>query len=249
MKSKVSLLIFISSLSIFIVLSCTKEDYEPELNINFDKDTTKVMNYDKDSANLFYTLPCDKDSANFYYTIDYDKIYLEICTHRIVLKLTDNSSNQDLNNLSLKYNEIDSITWISLDEKSAYGYLPIGTECEVVKSLLIKLCSEDQILAVNHCYYLAETILSGWPIDDDYDLIGLTNEVVVKLKEGIPETKLDSLVALTDATLLERKKLYTLISTDKHSMFNSLELSKFLYETNLFEFSHPSIYMTPRYGI
>lgn len=242
MKSKVSILIFI--FSFFILFSCIKDYNGPELNMNFDKDSTDSMNNNIDSANLFYTEKCARDSADFYYTFDYDKVYLIICTHRIFIKLTDSSSNQDLNNLIHKYHEIDTIAWLDFDDKTAYGYLPRGTECEVVKSLLIKLYSEDQILAANHCYYTASTIESGQPIYDRYHLIGLSNNIVVKLKDSIPETKLDSLVLLTDATLLRRGKIYSLVSTDKHSKYNSLKLSQFFYETNLFLFSYPNLIMT-----
>ena len=146
----------------------------------------------------------------------------------------------------MKYHEIDTITWISETDKFALGHLQKDTECEVVVALLEKLYSEDIILSANPCYYFKETTASGRPIDDRYDILRLTNEFTVKLKDGIPDAKLDSLIILTNTSFITKTEIYTIISTDKFSMFNSLEASRYFYETDYFKSSSPNISQTLR---
>ena len=90
---------------------------------------------------------------------------------------------------------------------------------------------------------MKETIARGKPIDDKYDLVGLTDEFLVKLKDGIPNSRLESLISLTNTELIKQTKIYSLISADKYSDYNSLEMSRYFYETGDFRFSYPNFLM------
>lgn len=223
MKMKFLIFIIIGYGSVFLFTSCNKDDEIPS-----------------QQEELNFSMNCGKDSSYFYYTFNYDRIYLDISNHIVTIKFSDSVSNEYLDHLIKKNSEIDSISFINEDDKLAYGYLREDIHCEGIESLLVSLYSEDQILCANPNFYSKETIARGAPIDDKYDLMGLTDEFVVHLKDSIPNSILESLISLTNTKLIKQTKIYSLISADKYSDFNSLEMSRYFYETGYFVFSHPS---------
>ena len=210
---------------VFLFSSCNKDDEIPG-----------------QPEELNFSMNCGNDSSFFYYTFDYERIYLDISNHSVTIKFSDNVSNEYLDHLIYKNSEIDSISFINEDKKIAYGYLKEDIHCEGIEALLVSLYSEDQILCANPNFYSKETIARGEPIDE-YDLLGLTDEFCVKLKDSIPNSTLESLISLTNTKLIKQTKIYSLISADKYSDRNSLEMSRYFYETGYFRFSHPSFLM------
>ena len=89
-----------------------------------------------------------------------------------------------------------------------------------------------------------DKVISGAPINDKYDLMGVSDEFCVRLKEEIPKEKLDSLLLRTKTKLFKETKIYILLSCDKFSCRNTLDMSVYFYETGYFEFSHPSFLVT-----
>lgn len=228
MKMKFLISIIIGYGVVFQFSSCNKDD--------------EILSQPEE---LNFSLNCGNDSSFFYYTFDYDRIYLDISNHSVTIKFSDNVSNDYLDHLIKESSEIDSISFINEDKKIAYGYLKEEIHCEEIEALLVSLYSEDQILCANPNFYLKETIARGEPIDDKYDLMGLTDEFLVKLKDGIPNSKLESLISLTNTELIKQTKIYSLISADKYSDYNSLEMSRYFYETGYFLYSHPNFLMNP----
>lgn len=227
MKLKILIFIITGYGFLFLFTSCNKDD---EISSQ-----QEVLNF---------SMNCGNASSFFYYTFDYDRIYLDISNHSITIKFSDSVSNEYLDHLIIKYSEIDSISFKKEDKKLAYGYLKGGIHCEGIEALLVSLYSEDQILCANPNFYLKSTIARGDLIDDKYDLMGLTDEFLVLLKDSIPDSILDSLLSLTNTKLIKQTRIYSLISADKYSDYNSLEMSRYFYETGYFEFSHPNFIMS-----
>jgi hypothetical protein len=73
--------------------------------------------------------------------------------------------------------------------------------------------------------------------------MGLTDEFVVSPKEGVPGSAVESLLNATRTRLVRTGPFYLVLSADKNSAGNSLEMSKFFYETGYFAFSHPNFLM------
>jgi hypothetical protein len=192
---------------------------------------------------LNFEMNCNQDSSLYYYTLDYDRVYLDISNHCVTIKFSGKVSTEYLNNLSKRNSELDSISFINEEKNIAYGYLKKDICCEEIIDLLISLTLENQIQCANPSFYLIETILRGTPINDRYDLIGLTDEFIVKLKDDIPDSILESLISQTNTKLIQKKEYYSIISADKYSDRNCLEMSRYFYETGYFEYSHPNLIM------
>lgn len=227
MKMKLLLFIIIGYGVVLLFTSCNKKD-----------DNSRSQ-----QEELNFSMNCGKDSSCFYYTFDFDRIYLDLSNHSITIKFSDSVSKEYLDHLINKNSEIDSISFINEGKKLAYGYLKEDVHCEEIEALLVSLYSEDQILCANPNFYSKETIARGIPIDDTYDLMGLTDEFVVHLKDGMPNSILEALISLTNTKLIKQTKIYSLISADKYSDYNSLEMSRYFYETGYFVFSHPNFLM------
>jgi len=197
---------------------------------------------------LNFDMNCNKDSSYFYYTLDYEKIYLDISTYCVTIKFSGKVTKGYLDHLIEKNSELDSISFINDDKNLVYGYLKKDICCEEIEDLLISLTLEDQILCANPGFYLIETIVRGIPINDKYDLIGLTDEFIVKLKEELPYSILESLISQTHTKLIEKKDYYSIVSANKYSDRNCLEMSRYFYETGYFEYSHPDFLMNVAFG-
>ena len=112
--------------------------------------------------------------------------------------------------------------------------------CEETKTLLTRLTQETEILWANPNFISKECVSRGSSLNDEDCLMGLKNEFVVKLKNSWQTSELASLINETNTKLVYENELFTLISVDKNSMGNSLEISRYFYETGYFEFAHPN---------
>jgi len=223
MKNLHYLIILFSSIQ--LLTSCNKNDEKPSSHI------------------LNYVIDCTKDSTYYYYTINYEKIYLDISTLCISIKFSDTLTEVYINTLLANNPELNSISIIDIEENFAYGYLKADVSCDEIKTLLTRLTLETGILMANPNFILKECIVRGRPLNDEDCLLGLTDDFVVSLKNSVQPEKLTSLINLTKTKLVRQTNLYYLISTDKNSMGNSLELSRYFYETGYFEYSYPSFRM------
>jgi hypothetical protein len=191
-----------------------------------------------------YNLRCSQDSTFYYYTFDYDRIYLVVSDYSITLKFSDHVTGEYQDQLVEQTGAFDSVSWIREDKHWAYGYLKAGLSCEDIEALLVSLVEEDQVVCANPNFYLKETVDRGMPVNVFEDLMGLTDEFVVKPKDGVPWSVIESLLNATRTRLVSNSPFYLVLSADKRSAGNSLEMSKFFYETGYFEFSHPNFLMT-----
>lgn len=213
-----------------LISSCKKSD---------EKYPGQVLNYEMD---------CNTCST-FYYTFNYEKIHINLCTFCVALKLKDAETETYRQTLIENYPELDSIRMIDAKKNIAYGYLKANISCEKIKTLLTKLSHETGIIAANPNYILNECLpsVSDQNIHESC-LMGLTDEFLVKLKASMEASKLISLIKLTNTRIVSQTELYTLISANKNSMGNSLEMSRYFYETGLFEYSHPNFIMKVEFG-
>lgn len=193
---------------------------------------------------LNFSMNCDQDSVFYVYGPDFYKIFLTLSNYCVTIRFSDTVTQDYLDSLIERNVEIDSICVYDEDKNIYYGYLKNGCNCEKISVLLKNLYSESKILCANPNYYFTETIAKGNPIDNRYDLIGIYDEFYVALKPGLLTSKLNSVVAKTNTKIAEAHGTYFVISADKNSDFNSLEMSRYFYETGYFEYSHPVFLMS-----
>ena len=206
-----------------VLISCNQsEDIKPQ---------DKVLNYE---------MNCDKDSTYYYYVSLSHKIYLDLSTLCITIKFSDTVSEEYLNTLIEKNSELDSISFIIKEENLAYGYLKAEIACEEIKSLLKRLTLENQILCVNPNFLAKECTSRGNTSNDEDCLMGLSNEFVVENRNLNNLDRINSLVLSTKTTLLRYNQDYAIISADKYSKGNCLEMSRYFYENGHFGYCHPN---------
>jgi len=222
---KTSIRFNIYFLILLILASCTKEE--------------ELGKIDK----LNYEINCVDDSTYFYYTNDYEKIYLELSTICITIKFTEKVNQNFFNYLIEKNIGLDSITYIVEDNNLAFGWLTSNFTCEETKILLLNLAKESKVSCVNANFTLLDDNDINSKNNNLDSIVGLTDEFIVKLKSSTPSSYLNSLVSETKTRIIKVTDLYYLISADKYSTQNSLELSRLFYETDKFEYSHPNFIM------
>jgi uncharacterized membrane protein YciS (DUF1049 family) len=210
-------------ITLFFVFSCIKS--------NDDKDKQEILNYE---------MNCIKDSTYFYYTIDYERIYLELSTLCITIKFNENVSQEYFNYLIGKNYQLDSITYVIESDNLAYGWLSTDLMCIDIKEILMSLSKESKVVCANPNFILKDAYNSGANTNDFNALFGLTDEFVVKLKNSVPLSFLNTLVFETKTRIVEQTDFYYIISADKYSRKNSLEASRLFYETDKFEYCHPN---------
>lgn len=164
------------------------------------------------------------------------------------MKFKDAGTEAYMNTLLENNPELDSISIIDSEKNIAYGYLKAAISCEETKTLLTRLTLEPGLLLANPNFTLKECVSRGSSLNDEDCLMGLTNEFLVKLENSSLTSKLTSLINLTNTKLIYQTESYTLISADKNSMGNSLEMSRYFYETGYFEYSHPNFIMEVIFG-
>lgn len=230
MKSLLNLIVFFSFFQLFT--SCNNSDEEP---------ANPDLNYPTDpSINLNYTMDCNLDSTYYYYTLNDKKTYLDISTLCVSINFK-NALTEAYRNYLLENNpELGSISIIDSEENIAFGYLKEDISCEETQKLLTRLTQESEILCANPNFIAKESVARGRSLNDEDCLMGLTNEFVVKLKHSWQTSELTSLINETNTKLVYQNELFTAISADKNSMGNSLEMSRYFYETGYFEFAHPN---------
>lgn len=230
MKNLLNLIIIFSLFQ--LVTSCNYSDEEPvNLDLNYTTDSTIDLNY---------TMDCTIDSAYYYYTLDYEKVYLDISTLCVSIKFKDTLTNAYMDYLLENNPELSSISIIKPKQNIAYGYMKTDISCVEARTLLTRLTQETGILLATPNFISKECVSRGGSLNDGDCLMGLTNEFLVKLKNPNQTSKLASLINETNTKLVSQNELFTVISADKNSIGNSLELSRYFYETGYFEFSHPN---------
>ncbi|MDO9257894.1 MAG: hypothetical protein Q7U54_20435 [Bacteroidales bacterium] len=207
---------------LLLVSSCTKSE-EPlkERDLNYD-------------------LNCEKDSTCFYYTFNAEKIFLDYSTLCITLKFSNEVSKEYLKYIIEKNNELDSISIINEDENLAYGYLKNNMNCENIQTLLTRLTTEEQIICANPNFITKEAKYRGIQPNNKEALMAMTDEFIVENHNSLNLEKINALILQTKTTLLRDNGNWAVISADKNSVGNSLEMSRYFYETGSFEYSHPN---------
>ena len=209
--------------SVFLVFSsCTKSE-EPlkEIDLNYD-------------------LNCGKDSTCFYYTFNAEKTFLDYSTLCITIKFSNHLSEEYIKYIIEQNNELDSISIINEDENLAYGYLKNNLNCEKIQALLNRLTTDQLIICANPNFITKESTFRGILPDNKEALMGLTDEFIVENHNSTKLQQINKLLEQTKTTLLRYNNDWAVISADKNSVGNSLEMSRYFYETGSFEYSHPN---------
>lgn len=215
-------------LSLSLLNSCHKdEDNKPEVDI------------------LNYAMSCYEDSTFYYCTFDFDKIYLDLHTRCVTIKFSDSVSQEYMDALVAKNCELDSISYVAPTGYGnlAFAYLRPNIICEDIKSVLKSLTQEDRVSCANPNFITKESIANGVSPDDMDAIMGLTDEFVVAFQGS----NLDSIYAIaerTKTTYIQHNSIYVLLSANKNSLGNSMEMSWYFYETGNFKFSSPNFLAT-----
>jgi hypothetical protein len=203
----------------------------------------KVEEFEK-IEKLNYEINCTEDSTYFYYTTDFERIYLKLSPSSITIKFTENINQKFLEYLVENNTGLDSITYILGEENLSLGWLSDNISCEDTKIILLNIAKENKVYCVNPNFILMNNEFYVKSQTNELDsLIVLTDEFVVKLKNSVPASYLNSLVSETKTRIIKVTDFYYLISAGKYSTRNSLELSRLFYETEKFEYSHPNFIM------
>jgi hypothetical protein len=191
---------------------------------------------------LNFSMNCGQDSACYYYTINYERIYLKISTYSLTIKFTDSVSIEYIDSLIEKNTGLDSVSSYETGSRNrlAFGYLNNRLDCNEIESLLISLNKEDKIACANPNFHIMNPDYDGGEFYKDYLLVGCTNEFVAKVRAGVSDKQLQTLLSETNTRLIAEYEIFNLYSADKNSSLNCLEMSRYFYETGYFEYSLPN---------
>lgn len=175
---------------------------------------------------------------NFYY-YQGETIPLKIVTDKILVKFEKEISLESKRNVISISSKVKPIL-----EKHTHRnniVIPVlaeNTNENELRQIITELNKNKEIEYANPYYAYFDSIV-----------IGLTNQFIVKLKVTTTYTELEELVNSTKTTIGRQdkydKNIY-IISTNKSSTGNALEIANYFYETRKFEFSEPSFLKTAK---
>lgn len=181
---------------------------------------------------IFFVLLQNLYAQEYFYYYKDKKKSLELSTEKIVVKFKKEIS------LESKMKAINITAKISpLSEKHLHrnnfviAELAENTTTNEIRQIISELNKNNDIEYANPYYMYSDSIL-----------IGLTNQFIVKLENGAFYLELEELVNSTRTNIDKQdkydKNIY-IISTNKNSTGNALEIANYFYETGKFEFSEP----------
>ena len=181
---------------------------------------------------LFVTITSSFTQQYFYYYKG-EKMFLETSPNKILLKFSDETSE------NTKRNIIGTIPSLKSNNESGFkkinSYLIIditeGTPAKQIHSELQNLRTNREVIVANPCL-----------IYKDNTVQGITDQFEVKLKSPSDYRELQRLAKETNTRILKQNQFEPgvyILQADKNSTGNSLEMANFFFETKLFEFSEP----------
>ena len=167
---------------------------------------------------------CAKDDP-YYYAYN-GKIYLDQVPNRAVLTFDGNYLSETeaylQNNDRIRYDEP-----IIVDRRN-FGYCILTIENPNVKALREEFSKQVWAKSVNPLYVLRKS---------DAEQI-VTDEIVVRFKNGIPQWKIDEMLDEYRVKLIEHTELSRLLSVPVD--LDPLEIANIYQRSGLVEYSHPA---------
>lgn len=196
---------------------------------------------------LFITLinlvscSCKKDAPinsycgeRFYYYQN-EKIYLNITNEKVTIGFNDTLSYQKMKNILNQYNFIEDLKQEQVfnNNKLAMPDLIEGLNCKELENKLNGLKKNPEISYAN--LFLETKNKSA--------LVGITNEFIVNLLDTNQFSELQSLAINTNTEILKQNEFQPdvyILSANKNSDGDALEMANFFHETGKFKFSEPN---------
>jgi hypothetical protein len=170
----------------------------------------------------------------FYYNMDGGKISYTEVLDKILLRLdtTETANKEDFNNL---INSISTnLSCIKFDKNGGDYRTAIVSSRNgeaIHQSILEQLKANDMVISV------------AYMLQGSTRLIGIINEINVRLKAEVNQEQFNQLLLQNDCRIV-RKFVYTedqyLISISETSELTAFQMSVLFYETGLFEWAEPN---------
>lgn len=181
----------------------------------------------------------EKECVNDFYYYTSEKIYLDNLNGNYLIigfeKETDDLTITTFIN-GLDYLEVEDV----LNSRYKFRVIKFKNEktCVEIDSEIDKLNKEELVLYANKAY---NTDYFGYY--GPYDLMFITNEFNIKLKDNIEKSQLENLIAeIKNVSIIEENNnfpnVFLMSNTSKGR--NTIQTSTLLYETGLFEYSEPN---------
>lgn len=207
----------------FFTFSCQEELIEPEATES--SVGPSVFETDRQQPN-------DNCTSDFYY-YNKDKIMLgSVLTDKIIIGFPDGYTLKQKSNFVAKSKLLKSIDseYNTGSADATIIILKAGLTCAEVENLLTQLEEEPEVRYASPFY----TLVQGESI------MGITNQFIVNLKTNTSLEYLQQLITKTNTKLIEQIGDFTyILSADKASDGNALEMANFFSEQPKIESSEP----------
>lgn len=175
----------------------------------------------------------NQSSQRFYYYYD-DKIYLNELSNGLTLCFVDSATVKEKVDLISQYSFLIPI------DTSQY-YLSIYYIVIYFKNIeTIQTAKEKISILKNNAKIIQANLLLT---TENRSTIGLIDEFIVQPKTETTKQDLDQLVLQTKTKIVERNSFDTtayILSVDKYSNGDAIDMANWFYETNKFVYSEPN---------
>jgi len=179
--------------------------------------------------------PEDENEIFFYYDFD-EKVFLQQRKDMIYLKFVSEAAKatkEQLLAIIASDNSLQPTTFMFLDEsRLRFAVLESKNGKPIPLSAIESFKAKPEIISVEYMYQIEK------------DLIGITDEFVVKLEQTTSYEQFQDLADQYDSTIGEenryRKNVFMLY-VSKASKLNAMQLANLFYETGLFEYTAPEL--------
>jgi len=179
--------------------------------------------------------PLVSNCGEEYYYYNDQKIYLYVSRQKITVGFYDTMTFQEIQNILDNYTFLKPLNenLVIHNKKLAIPDLVENLTCNQINLGLVELKNNSKI-SYSNSYFMTK--------NDNY-IIGLLGEFIVCLKDTSQVYELDSLASATKTIIIKQDKYHPcvyILSANKHSAGNALEMANYFYETGKFEWAEPN---------
>jgi hypothetical protein len=178
------------------------------------------------------SLNAQNNNEPLYYYYQGEKIYLQQKENMIFLKFAPNANNEQINSIIR-----NSVFLKPMNDRSSGETFSHFVILETPNMEAISLNTIESYKAIE------EIVSATYVFQYNAALQGLTDEFVIKLKEGVAYAQLEQLAEQHNCVVVKENQFVKnqfLISISKASDLNAMQMSNLFYESELFEFSEPN---------
>ncbi|WP_157433399.1 hypothetical protein [Adhaeribacter aquaticus] len=206
---------------LFMTLGCQKEDNE-----------TKPLSEVQVTDQAKKLTPLGACTPSFYYYINKERSLGNASTQRIVVGFTKQITTEEKKLILTSYGNLDQVIYETNTGSADATVVSLKNvyDCGHVDEILNTLKLNPEILYANPVYDNA----------DATNYIGITNQFFVNLKNESSESSFKSLAAKTNVKIVDKlSNLSFIVSADKNSEGNALEMANLFYQNLNARYSEP----------